>query len=376
MPLLGYESTVLLTGYPGFEARRMLEQILTHEPTTLLYCIVHQSDEDTVRLLSRKLPADQQSRLVLLSGDPSGMDLGLSGKEFLEVASRVDRFYHLSTVTRLSVSRDEAQYANVQGTIEALEVAQAAKRLKCLLLMSSALVSGTKTGVFFEDDLMVGQQFRNPVEETLAHAERIARRAMSTLPIAVVRPSMVVCDSCSGEVDHLDGPYGLILLILNSPNELTLPLPARDDLPLNLVPVDFVVRAAYRIGCDARAPGRTYHLVDRSPLPAHRLFDLVAQAAGRRTQRANIPSYLARAVLRAPGVERALRSPRGFLDYLTTAVRYDTRHAEQILAGAGIVCPAFASYVDPLLAFVREKSQPAPPSVPPPVPDDDDPLSG
>src|SRR6201999_2261702 len=139
---------------------------------------------------------------------------------------------------------------------------------KCLVHHSTAHVSGDRTGVVVEDDLQKGQRFRNVVEETKARAEKKMRAPMNRLPIAVVRPSIVVGDSQTGEIDRFDGPYLLILLIVTSPAEIALPLPSRGDAPLNLVPADYVARAARAIGLDSRAPGRTFHIVDPAPLTA------------------------------------------------------------------------------------------------------------
>ena len=64
---------------------------------------------------------------------------------------------------------------------------------------------------------------------------------MGELPIAIVRPTQIVGDSRTGEVDRFDGPYLLILLILSAPQDFPVLLPARGDTPMNLVPIDFVV---------------------------------------------------------------------------------------------------------------------------------------
>src|SRR5207247_1662710 len=130
---------------------------------------------------------------------------------------------------------------------------------------------GDRTGVGLEEELKRGQSFRNVVEETKARAEKLIRAAMTELPIAVVRPTILIGNSNTGEVDRFDGPYLLILLIVTSPPDFALPLLGRGEAPLNLVPIDFVVRAACAIGKDPRAAGRTFHLVDPNPQTARRV---------------------------------------------------------------------------------------------------------
>ncbi len=49
-----------------------------------------------------------------------------------------------------------------------------------------------------------------------------------------------------------------------------------------------------------------------------------------------------------------MRSPRAFVEQLTTAVRYDTRNTDVMLRGTGIACPPFETYVADLVAAVQE----------------------
>jgi thioester reductase-like protein len=53
-------------------------------------------------------------------------------------------------------------------------------------------------GRFSEDDLMVGQRFRNPYEQSKFEAELAVRAYAERLPITIVRPSIIVGDRHSG----------------------------------------------------------------------------------------------------------------------------------------------------------------------------------
>ena len=207
----------------------------------------------------------------------------------------------------------------------------------------------------YEEDLDCGQSFHNVVDETRMRGETLARRAMRELPLTVVRPTTLVGDSGTGEVDRFDGPYLLMLLIVATPADIAIPLPGKGDQPLNIVPIDYVVKASHAIGRHPAAPGRTFHLADPHPLSARRVFDLVARAGGRRASRGYIPSNLAKALLRTPGIERFVRSPRAFVEQIAAAVRYDTRNTDQILSSTDIRCPPFEAYVDQLVNVVQER---------------------
>jgi thioester reductase-like protein len=352
MTRAGYDEVVLLTGFPSFVARKMCEELLVDEGT-LVHAVVHgKLANDAVSALDG-LTLSQRRRVNLIDGDAASMDLGLSGAEFRSLAAEVDRIHHCASVSYLGAPREAAEQMNVGGAREILEFAEACKSLACLVHHSTASVSGDRTGLVREEDLYVGQTFRNVVEETKARAERMMRAAMPKVPIAVMRPSIVVGDSATGEVDRFDGPYLLILLMVTSPPDFALPLPGRGDSLLHLVPADFVVRAARAIGKDPRARGRTFHLADPQALTARRVFELVARAGGRRMPRGFIPANITKALLRTPGLERFAKSPRAFLDALGTPVSYGTSNADELLAGTGIVCPSFESYVDRLVEYVQ-----------------------
>jgi thioester reductase-like protein len=352
-----YDEVVLLTGFPSFGAKKMCEELVRPGggPRALVHALVRPKFEAEARAVLDELPLEQRSRIELIEGDSAAMDLGLSGAEFKALAKEVDRIHHCAGVSYLGVDRATAEQGNGGGAREVLEFARACEGLKALVYHSTALVSGDRKGLVLEDELNKGQEFRNVVEQTKARAEKMMRAAMPKLPIVVLRPSILVGDTTTGEVDRFDGPYLLILLIVTSPPDFALPLPGRGDSALNIVPIDYVVRAARAIGADPRAPGRTFHIVDPAPLTARRVFELVALAGGRRLPRGFIPANLTKALLRTPGLERFAKSPRAFLDALATPVTYSSANTDELLSDTGIRCPPFESYVERLIEYVQNR---------------------
>lgn len=332
----------------------MVAEILGNEPRARVRTVVLAKFAEEARAAVARMPPDHAGRVEILEGDVAAMDLGLSGAEFRQLGREVDRIHHLAHVGAGSVDRATAHAANVVSAAEILELARAAGSLQCLVFHSTAHVSGDRTGVVYEEDLSSGQSFRSDVDETRMDAEILARRAMREVPVAVVRPTMLVGDVDPQEDERLDGLYLLVLLIVATPAEIAIPFPGKGDSPLNIVPLDYVVRASHALGRAPGAPGRTFHLADPHPLAARRVAELVARASGKRTARSHIPSNVAKALLRTPGIERFVRSPRAFVEQLTTAVRYDTRNADLLLGPTGITCPSFETYVGELVASVQE----------------------
>lgn len=357
MSRAGHDEVVLLTGFPSFAARKMCEELVRPDAgrRVLVHAVVPAARAAEARAVLDLFPLEQRSRVVLTEGDASAIDLGLSGKELASLAAEVDVIHHLAKVGSAVVDEGRAREVNLGGAREILEVARVCPSLRCLVFHSSALVSGTRTGLVLEGDLDKGQEHRNVVESTLARAERAMRSAMDRLPVCVVRPTVVVGDALTGEIDRTSGFYYLVLLIVTSPPDLALPIVGRGDGFLNLVPIDYVVRAASTIARDPRAPGRTFHVGDPSPLTARRVFELVAAAGGRRTAKSHIPANLTKALLRTPGIDRFARSPRAFLDALATPVTYSFANTTELLADTDVRCPPFESYVEALVEHVQTR---------------------
>jgi thioester reductase-like protein len=343
----------LVTGFPtSFLAVRMVRKILREEPQAALRCVVQEKFLGRAEELVEELEPSEVARVELLQGDVAAMDLGLSGAEFVALSREVDVIHHCASATYLGVDRDVAERLNVEGVREVLELAREAAHLERLVHWSSALVSGARRGIVLEEELEK-KGFRNVVEETRFRGERLVRAAMDKVPATVLRPSILVGDSHTGEIDRFEGPYLLVMLMLNAPVDLRVPLPGRGDVPLNLVPIDYVVDAGCAIARDPRSIGRTFHLVDPEPATAREVFERIARSAGRASPRGYVPANLATALLRTPGLERFAHVPRAFLEQLATEVVYDDRGAREILGEDGVRCPRFDTYADVMVDFVR-----------------------
>ena len=328
-------------------------RLLTTHPDCTVRLLVRPKFLAEAKLFVASLPGHE--RVSILEGDAAYIDMGLSGAEWNELTREVTHIQHHAYVSYESAPGRDIRALNIHGTAEVLELARHAKQLKRFVHHSTASVSGNRTGTVLEDELDKDQHFRSEIEESRFVAERLVRREMDKIPITVLRSGLIVGDSVTGEIDRFDGPYLFVLLILTAPAEIAFPLPARGDVPLNLVPMDYVVNAACALMDDPGAVSRTVHLVDHAPLHAKRVYEIIASTAGRKIPRGFIPANVTRAVLRAPGLERLLRSPRAFFEQLATNVHYDSRTARDLLGPHNIHCPPFEQYVDPMVHYVRDQ---------------------
>lgn len=346
----------LVTGFPYFTARRMIGKILAADGKARVLLLVREKFRPEAEAFAAALAVKERKRLRILLGDVCDIDLGLSGEEYRELAAEVTTIYHVASAYYLRVPRDTALRVNVGGTRNVIELASACRKLERLCHFSAASVSGTRKGVIMEDELVARQRFHNVYEETKYRAEVLARDAARRLPVTILRPGIIVGDSRTGEIEKLDGPYYLIKLIVGSRLDVALPLPGQGSAPLYLVPIDYVVDAAFALARDPRAVGRTFHLVDPCPLAARRVYELVAERASRKPPKGSIPDGLVRAALSLPGLQRLARVPLDFLESFNHLAFYNCQNTLELL-GPDLACPPFERYVDNLVRYVRDRQR-------------------
>jgi thioester reductase-like protein len=339
-----------VTGYPGFIGKRLVRRLWEQRG---------REGGRIVLLVQPKSAAGARAALAeagiaaeVVEGDVEQMHLGLSGAEFKALAADVTDVWHLAA-RMFGAGRAELRRVNVEGTRNLLDLAIAARRLRRLNHFSTAYVSGDRIGVILEDELAMGQRFRNAYEETKFEAELLVRRAQADLPATIYRPSIVVGDSRTGEIDRFEGPYALAILLVASPLAVPLPLPGDAVAPLNVVPVDFVVDAALSIAEHPGGAGRTVHLVDPSPLSARRVYEMIAARAGKRLPPVSVPARLFQAVLGLPLVGRLAQGHRPGIEYVNHLAIYNCHSLLELLDGTGIQCPPITSYLDRLIEFVQ-----------------------
>jgi thioester reductase-like protein len=345
------DRVVFVTGYPGFIGKRLVRRLAEQSRggKDRLFVLVQEKHAAAARAELLGLG----SRAEVIEGDVEQMHLGLSGAEFKALAAEVTDIWHLAAVSWLGAEPRIIRRVNVEGTRNVIELAQQARRLSRLNHFSSAFVSGNRVGVILEDELAMEQRFHNAYEESKFQAELLVRRAQADLPATIYRPSIVVGDSRTGEIDRFEGPYAMAILLVASPVAVPLPLPGDAVAPLNVVPVDFVVDAATSIGRNPAGAGRTIHLVDPSPLSARRVYEMLAARTGRKIPPVSMPVRAYQALLQLPGLERVSRGHRLAIDYVNHLAIYNCRNMLELLEGTGIQCPPITSYLDRLIEFVK-----------------------
>lgn len=349
--------TILVTGFPGFIASRLVRRLAQDGGKFLLLvqpAFMKQAGAD----LEEIARATQRSLddFRILEGDISRNNLGLSLGDWETARGNSTIIFHLAALYDLAIAREPAMLVNVIGTRNVNLFAASVTSLRHYHYVSTCYVAGKRRGRILETELEHNAGFRNYYEETKYLAEMEVAVLKSGLPITIHRPSVVCGDSVTGQTTKFDGVYYLIRYLLKAPRLFSILNIGNREVKLNLVPVDFVVESLSTLARDKRALGKTLHLADPDPVSTRELFDVIAlEVAGHRS-RLTLPAAVVEFGLMSPPSPALTGLPHSAVPYFFIEQTYDTEQASELLNFVGISCPRFDSYVHNIVAYAASQT--------------------
>ena len=339
---------VLLTGATGFLGMDALARLIERNDDQIAVLVRAQDDEGARERLKELLarlydaPPGGAARVRAVRGDLLQGGLGLSEQDRLWLIGSVDRIIHCAASISFELPLQEAREINVQGVARVIGLSReiaAGGSLRRLVHVSTAYVSGRHSGEFTEDDLDVGQEFRNTYERSKNEAEQLLAGA-SDLPLAIARPSIVVGDQASGWTPVFNVLYWPMRAFERG---LLAEVPAREDSIVDFVPVDYVTDGILALLDDEGARG-TYNLVaGAQALSAGELVELHSSVTGREPAR-----FVAQ--------ETTSGLPAGaetFVPYFDVSCRFDDARARALLERTGVERPDPSDYLGRLISYAR-----------------------
>jgi nucleoside-diphosphate-sugar epimerase len=340
---------IFLTGVPGFLGTRLLRSLADSFPDASFGLLVQPKFETkTHRVLGDLGLSD---RADVFPGDITEPDLGL-GPQYDAVADRITTAVHLAAVYDLSIPRDVGWRINVEGTRHVLDLLAESPHLERFGYVSTAYVSGRRTGTLYEDELVHDAGFKNFYEETKYHAEVLVQDRMDDLPTMVFRPGIVVGDSRTGETDKFDGPYFVLHALQQLPRYTLMTRIGSGTEPVNLVPVDFAIAAMTHLLSDDANRGTVFHITDPQPLTTQAILELFSDLLDKKVAYVPVPPGVARTLM-GTGVGRYLGIAPELIDYFDHPSRYDNSHTQAALEGTGITCPSLPEYAPKMVEYMR-----------------------
>jgi NAD(P)-dependent dehydrogenase (short-subunit alcohol dehydrogenase family) len=348
-----------ITGGTGFIGKHLIRELLKRKQVGTVYVLVRSGSKKKFNIMKAELGDDGGEKLKAVTGDLTRARLGVAKAQRGKLKGEIDHFFHLAAIYDLSADADDQYKANVEGTRNAIDLAEeiGAKRFHH---MSSIAAAGLYPGIFREDMFEEAVGLENPYFRTKHDSEGIVREECA-VPWRVYRPGIVVGDSQTGEMDKVDGPYYFFKAIQKMRNMLPswMPTLGIEGSRLNIVPVDYVVKATLHIAHKPKLDGRAFHLTDPKPKRIGEVLNLFAEAAHapKMTLRVDarmfsfIPSSVRSALSMVPPVRRItnqvlsdLGLPPDVLKFVNYPTRFDNRDAEIALKGSGISVPKLDDY--------------------------------
>jgi thioester reductase-like protein len=305
---------VFLTGATGFVGREILSRFLARDDRPVFALVRADNDDEA----AGRLPAHE--RLTAVAGDIEQPGLGLAPDTRERLRREVTTMLHCAASVSFDMSLEESRSVNVEGTRRMVELARSCPRLERFTYISTAYVAGEPGRLFREDELAVGQQFRNPYERSKFEAELALRSEGAGLPLQILRPSIVVGDSATGRTSSFNVLYGPLKAYARGKVPA---IPARRSAPVDIVPVDYVADRAHELATNG--PNGTFHLVaGRNATTVGRLLEMSSEELGR-SEPAVLPPRVYRRWVH-PWLRRKYRGLRRmevYFPYFSMRVRFD-----------------------------------------------------
>src|SRR3954454_3459306 len=266
-----------VTGATGFIGRHLVEELLRNR-TGDIHVLVRETSRDRLDALIAGWPGGAE-RVHPVVGDLAAPNLGVSDAWIAEHKGAVEHFFHLAAIYDMTADEERNERLNVQGTRNAVELANALDA-GILHHVSSIAAAGAHRGLFREDMFDEGQKLPSAYHRTKFESEKIAREE-SRVPFRIYRPAIVVGHSQTGEMDKVDGPYYFFKAIQKIRGWLPewAPLIGPELGWTNVVPVDYVAQAMDFIAHQPDLDGQAFHLTNPRSQRAGEVMNEFAKAA-------------------------------------------------------------------------------------------------
>ncbi|XP_075545666.1 fatty acyl-CoA reductase 1-like [Dermacentor variabilis] len=242
---------VLMRAKGGASPQARLDELLDSEIFQALRC----SDQNFAR-----------GKVIAVEGDLTLPELGLSAEHRRALLDNVDIVFHSAAIVKFDEPLKSSIDMNVLGTRRLLQLCQGMSKLKALVHVSTAYCNCDKEEVaeviypppfdpqnvidavsWMDDPLveaitpkLLGSR-PNMYTFTKALAESLVADERGSLPVAIVRPSIVTAawqEPIPGWIDNINGPTGLLVA---SGKGLLRSMVADTDKAADFVPVDVVI---------------------------------------------------------------------------------------------------------------------------------------
>ena len=278
----------LLTGSTGLLGRYLLRDLLLAGQRVVVVARPTSKESVSQRIESILQPFEAElgvllPRPVCFAGNICEEFLGLDDVPRQWIAEHCSSVLHSAAALKFHEEGDgEPWQTNVGGTRNVLELCRDTG-IKKMHYVSTAYVCGLREDRILEDNLDVGQAFRNDYEKSKLEAETMVREDSCLEEVTVYRPAVIAGDSKTGYTNTYHGLFMYLKLMCvlarntepgpDGVRHTPLQLSITGDEPRNVVPVDWTSAVICRLFLDSQAHGRTFHLAPDVRLTARQMIE-------------------------------------------------------------------------------------------------------
>jgi 2-alkyl-3-oxoalkanoate reductase len=341
---------ILITGATGFVGRAIVARLLAAGRSVVVLARARDGVDAGARVAAALGDVPGAASVDVVEGDLTAIDDTLASADLRRLRASVETVIHCAGDTSFAPERlAPFRVGHVDGPATLLHML-AGGRLARWAHLSTAFVCGERTGTVHESEGRVGQRFHNVYERVKLDAETVIRVAAdeTDVDVRVLRPSIVVGaapSTAGGNPSNLF--FGFIRLLASLARwpggaGVRLRIEAAPRAALNIVPLDYVTRAAVALAEHPEAAGGTFHLVVRDPPSQAAMLAMLLDRLGLRgvtlldaaTEPIGNPS---------PLESRVAKMLEPYRAYLTQDVRFDDARAAATLRWSGITPPTLTA---------------------------------
>ncbi len=268
--------SVLITGATGLLGKSCLPRLIAHHGPKQIIALVRPG-RDVSSLL--------ETGITTVEGDITQPDLGLARDQYRRLSSSIRTIIHSAADIRFNISLEESRRTNVEGTRNLLCFATRCAQLQKFAHISTAYVSGGRTGHILEEAAEPGPFF-NSYQQSKFEAEDAVIRAMRRIPASIYRFSTMIYNGTSGRVDQFNYFHQLLRLALNNPLHM---IPANPEAPIDLILSDWATRVFDCLFEEHFEPGEIVHICAgrEGSLTVGELFDITCASLSHKRRAAS-----------------------------------------------------------------------------------------
>jgi nucleoside-diphosphate-sugar epimerase len=353
--------SVLVTGGSGILGKHLVPRLLKNGARVTILCRNPRPDI-----------FPDNNALHWLQGDVAATKLGLATKDWNTLAGAIDTVFHLAARTDFKGnSLADYQDINIDGVANIHAFATAAN--SPLHHISTAFVCGRYQGVFCEEMLDQGQEFRNFYEQSKFLGEWYLRKKQqrkTSIPITIYRPSIILernptSDSGGnfGPFTFLDAIFRLLLAARKrQQNPEIIRVLGNQNSAMPFVFDDNVADTLFALAENPASHGKTFHLTTRNSFANREVETLFNQAFGKNVVCWATDEEIKKTPL-CPTEELLARRTRVYADYLDLSLGFDRQQLDNALGCNALTDLSLNEVLDAFSRFLAckdDSNTPAP----------------